>query len=75
MPEFFLKKLFKKIGKTIKKFANTTIGKIVIGTALFMVAGPAAAAMFGSYGCPCFDCRYPRFRGRCRHFPYCRQEL
>jgi hypothetical protein len=35
MPEFFLKKLFKKIGKTIKKFANTTIGKIVIGTALF----------------------------------------
>ena len=52
MPEFFLKKLFKKIGKTIKKFANTTIGKIVIGTALFMVAGPAATAVFGSTAAP-----------------------
>jgi hypothetical protein len=53
MPEFFLKKLYKKIGKTIKKFANTTIGKIVIGTALFMVAGPAAAGMlFGSTAAP-----------------------
>jgi hypothetical protein len=53
MPEFFLKKLFKKIGKTIKKFANTAIGKIVIGTALFMVAGPAAAGMlFGSTAAP-----------------------
>ena len=52
MPEFFLKKLFKKIGKTVKKFANTAIGKIVIGTALFMVAGPAASAMFGSTAAP-----------------------
>ena len=53
MPEFFLKKLFKKIGRTIKKFANTTIGKIVIGTALFMVAGPATAGMlFGSTAAP-----------------------
>jgi hypothetical protein len=52
MPEFFLKKLFKKIGKTIKKFANTTIGKIVIGTALFIVAGPAATAIFGSTAAP-----------------------
>jgi hypothetical protein len=53
MPEFFLKKLFKKIGKTIKKFANTTIGKIVIGTALFaMVAGPAAMGIFGTTAAP-----------------------
>jgi len=52
MPEFFLKKLFKKIGKTVKKFANTAIGKIVIGTTLFMVAGPAASAMFGSTAAP-----------------------
>jgi hypothetical protein len=52
MPEFFLKKLYKKIGKTIKKFANTTIGKIVIGTALFIVAGPAATAIFGSTAAP-----------------------
>ena len=48
MPEFFLKKMFKKLGKAVKKFANTTIGKIVIGTALFMVAGPAAASMLGA---------------------------
>jgi hypothetical protein len=47
-PEFFLKKMFKKLGKTVKKFANTTIGKIVIGTALFMVAGPAAAGLLGA---------------------------
>jgi len=52
MPEFFLKKLFKKIGKTVKKFANTTIGKIVIGTALFAIAGPAATAIFGSTAAP-----------------------
>lgn len=47
-PEFFLKNMFKKLGKAVKKFANTTIGKIVIGTALFMVAGPAAASMLGA---------------------------
>jgi hypothetical protein len=52
MPEFFLKKLFKKIGKTIKKFANTTIGKIVIGTALFAIAGPAAMGIFGTTAAP-----------------------
>ena len=52
MPEFFLKKLFKKIGKTVKKFANTTIGKIVIGTALFMTVGAGAAGMFGSTAAP-----------------------
>jgi hypothetical protein len=40
--------MFKKLGKAVKKFANTTIGKIVIGTALFMVAGPAAASMLGA---------------------------
>jgi hypothetical protein len=47
-PEFFLKKMFKSIGKAVKKFASSTIGKIVIGTALFMVAGPAAASMLGA---------------------------
>ena len=52
MPEFFLKKLFKKIGKTVKKFANTTIGKIVIGTALFAIAGPAAMGVFGTTAAP-----------------------
>ena len=54
LPEFFsLKKVFSKIGRAAKKFARSTIGKIVIGTALFMVAGPAAAtAMFGTTAAP-----------------------
>jgi hypothetical protein len=46
LPEFFsLKGAFKKIGRAVKKFASSTVGKIVIGAALFMVAGPAAASM------------------------------
>ena len=51
LPEFFsLKKIFKKIGRAVKKFARSTIGKIVIGTALFFIAGPLATQMFGSFG-------------------------
>ena len=54
LPEFFsLKKVFSKIGRAAKKFARSTVGKIVIATALFMVAGPAAAtAMFGTTAAP-----------------------
>ena len=53
LPEFWsLSKVFKKIGSAVKKFAGTTIGKIVIGTALFMIAGPAATAMFGQAAAP-----------------------
>jgi hypothetical protein len=53
LPEFFsLKKVFSKIGRAVKKFARSTVGKIVIGTALFMVAGPAATAMFGTTAAP-----------------------
>ena len=48
LPEFFsLKKIFSKIGRAVKKFARSTIGKIVIGTALFMFAGPAAYGALG----------------------------
>ena len=48
LPEFFsLKKVFSKIGRAVKKFARSTIGKIVIGTALFMFAGPAAYGALG----------------------------
>lgn len=51
LPEFFsLKGAFKKIGRAVKKFAGTTVGKIVIGAALFAVAGPAAVTMFGGAG-------------------------
>jgi hypothetical protein len=53
LPEFFsLKKVFSKIGRAVKKFARSTIGKIVISAALFMIAGPAATAMFGSTAAP-----------------------
>lgn len=59
LPEFFLKKLFKgvgnalkKVGQAVKKFANTTVGKIAIGATLFFVAGPAATALFGSTAAP-----------------------
>lgn len=51
-PEFFLKKMFKSIGKAVKKFASSTVGKIVLGTALFFLAGPAAATMFGTTAAP-----------------------
>jgi hypothetical protein len=51
-PEFFLKKMFKSIGKAVKKFASSTVGKIVLGTALFFLAGPAATTMFGTTAAP-----------------------
>jgi len=48
LPEFFsLKKVFSKIGRAVKKFARSTVGKIVISTALFMIAGPMAATALG----------------------------
>lgn len=48
LPEFFsLSKVFKKIGKAVKKFASSTVGKIVISTALFLTLGPAAATALG----------------------------
>ena len=51
LPEFFsLKGVFKKIGRAVKKFASSTVGKIIIGAALFMVAGPAATSLLGGYG-------------------------
>ena len=49
LPEFA--NIFSRIGKAIKKFAGSTVGKLVIGTALFMVAGPMAAnALLGTAG-------------------------
>jgi len=47
LPEFFLKKAFKSIGKAVKKFANSTIGKIVTTVALGFFLGPAAASFMG----------------------------
>jgi hypothetical protein len=46
-PEFFLKKMFKSIGKAVKKFASSTVGKIITTVALGFFVGPAAASMLG----------------------------
>jgi hypothetical protein len=47
LPEFFLKKAFKKIGKAVKKFASSTVGRIVTTVALGFFLGPAAANFMG----------------------------
>jgi hypothetical protein len=47
LPEFFLKKAFKSIGKAVKKFASSTIGRIVTTVALGFFLGPAAASALG----------------------------
>jgi hypothetical protein len=48
LPEFFLKKAFKSIGKAVKKFASSTIGRIVTTVALGFFLGPAAASFMGA---------------------------
>ena len=47
LPEFFLKKLFSKIGSAVKKFTRSTVGRIVTTVALGFFLGPAAASMLG----------------------------
>lgn len=54
LPEFFLKKLFKGVGKAlksvgnaVKKFANSTVGRLVATVALGFFLGPAAASLMG----------------------------
>ena len=47
LPEFF-KKFFKKIGQAVKKFANSTVGKIILPVALGFFLGPAAAGLLGA---------------------------
>jgi hypothetical protein len=46
-PEFFLKSAFKSIGRAVKKFASSTVGKLVTTVALGFLVGPAAASMLG----------------------------
>jgi hypothetical protein len=48
LPEFFLKKAFKSIGKAVKKFASSTVGRLVATVALGFFLGPAAASMVGA---------------------------
>jgi len=47
-PEFFLKNMFKKIGRAVKKFASSTVGKLVTTVALGFFLGPAAAGLIGA---------------------------
>jgi len=48
LPEFFLKKAFKKLGKAVKSFASSTVGKLVTTVALGFFLGPAAATALGA---------------------------
>ena len=55
MPEFFIKKAFKgagkalkKVGQAVKKFASSSVGKIVTTMALAFFLGPAAATALGA---------------------------
>lgn len=45
LPEFF--NLFKAIGKAVKSFVNSTVGRIVTTVALGFFLGPAAAGLVG----------------------------
>lgn len=47
LPEFFIKKLFKSIGNAVKKFAQSTIGRIVLPIALGFFVGPLALQTLG----------------------------
>jgi hypothetical protein len=48
LPEFFIGKLFKSLVKGVKKFAKSTVGRIVISVALGAFLGPAAAGFLGA---------------------------
>lgn len=55
LPEFFLKKIFKSVGKAlksignaVKKFASSTVGRLVTTVALGFFLGPAAASALGA---------------------------
>ena len=45
LPEYA--SIFSKIGKAVKKFAKSTVGKVIIGAALGFFVGPAAASFLG----------------------------
>jgi hypothetical protein len=50
LPEFFIGKLFKGLVKGIKKFAKSTIGRIVISVALGAFLGPMATGFLTGTG-------------------------
>jgi hypothetical protein len=50
LPEFFIGKLFKSIGNAVKKFAQSTIGRIVLPIALGFFVGPLALQTLQTLG-------------------------
>jgi hypothetical protein len=50
LPEFFIGKLFKGLVKGIKKFAKSTVGRIVISVALGAFLGPMATGFLTGAG-------------------------
>lgn len=55
LPEFFLKKLFRSVGKAlksvgnaVKKFVRSSVGRVITTVALGFFLGPAAASMLGA---------------------------
>jgi hypothetical protein len=57
LPEFFLKKLFrgvgkaiKSVGKAVKKFAKSTVGRVVLSVALGAFLGPMATGFLSGMG-------------------------
>ena len=48
LPEFFLKKAFKRLGKAVKSFTSSTLGRMVTTLAVGFFLGPAAVAAFGA---------------------------
>ncbi len=50
LPEFFLKKIFKGIKKTVKKLLKNPLVRIIATVALAAVLGPAAISAAGSLG-------------------------
>jgi hypothetical protein len=48
LPEFFLKKAFKSLGKAVKSFTSSTVGRLITGVAVGFFLGPAAVAAFGA---------------------------
>jgi hypothetical protein len=50
LPEFFIGKLFKSLVKGVKKFAKSTVGRIVISVALGAFLGPMATGFLTGAG-------------------------
>ena len=48
LPEFFLKKAFMRLGKAVKSFTESSVGRVITAVAIGFFLGPAAVAAFGA---------------------------